>query len=376
MRSLRWRWSDAAEIGNSLVAVKLKQRRSKDSWVFRLSAICWIVLLIPVLVIAWDADAELSANILAALGFLLFAAVYVGGWLKISDDAMFAPKVGREAVLFLALLLAAMAINIPSLGSQVFILAPYLISVLVWLLPFGLGFSLAAACLILQLVVERFAYVPIGVSIAAGMVLISCVVGRMEREHRIRSEQESNQQALIEERERVARDVHDVLGHSLTAISVKAELASKLAERDPQAAAQQMAEVHELSRVALAEVRETVSGLRVARLDDEIIAAQQSLADAGITASVVGQVADVDPRHRVAVAWAVRELVTNVIRHSEAANCSIILRSDGVEVIDDGRGLADVVEGNGLRGLRERTAAAGGRVIIGESSVKVNMGAA
>src|SRR5690606_543184 len=126
-----------------------------------------------------------------------------------------------------------------------------------------------------------------------------------------------------EERERVARDVHDVLGHSLTVVSVKAELAERLVDVDPARARAELVEIQSLTREALAEIRATVSGLRVARLGDELVAARTALTGAGIEADLPENPDVVDPRHRIVVAWVLREAVTNVVRHSGATRCTV-----------------------------------------------------
>jgi two-component system sensor histidine kinase DesK len=179
-----------------------------------------------------------------------------------------------------------------------------------------------------------------------------------------RSEVARAELALVAERDRVARDVHDVLGHSLTALSIKAELAGRLIDVDPVRARQELESIQETARQALAEVRSTVGGLRAANLDAELAAAPRVLADAGIETRLLGTVADTDPRHRTLLAWVLRESVTNVVRHARASRVSIELTPTGLVVADDGTGFEvdGGREGNGLRGMRERVSAAGGTV--------------
>jgi two-component system sensor histidine kinase DesK len=174
----------------------------------------------------------------------------------------------------------------------------------------------------------------------------------------------SRELALVEERERVARDVHDVLGHSLTVVTVKAELAERLVDLDPARAKAELAEIQALSRQALAEIRATVGGLRGARLGDELASARTALAGAGIEAHVPADPAAVDPRHRIVLAWVLREATTNVVRHSDADECWVELDTNRLTVRDDGRGIDARPEGNGIRGLRERVEAAGGALTL------------
>jgi two-component system sensor histidine kinase DesK len=165
--------------------------------------------------------------------------------------------------------------------------------------------------------------------------------------------------ARIAERERIGRDLHDLLGHTLSVIVLKSELASRLAERDTARAIAEIRDVERISRDALAEVRKAVRGYRGESLRDEIGSATRVLHAADITADI-----DIDveqtplaPEEDCALAFALREAVTNVVRHAGATRCAIRLRSeDGrrvLEVRDNGRGgLAP--EGSGLSGMRER----------------------
>ena len=199
----------------------------------------------------------------------------------------------------------------------------------------------------------------------AVMVLVISVVSRAMEEQQERQREDLGRLQLTEERERVARDVHDVLGHSLTVVSMKTELAQRLVDVDPARAKAELAEVQDLARTALAEIRATVGGLRVARLADEVESARVALRGAGIEADLPADVSVVDPRHRITVAWVLREAVTNVVRHSRADRCRVTLASDGLVVEDDGRGLSGHREGNGLRGLRERVEQAHGELELG-----------
>ncbi|UFU06449.1 sensor histidine kinase [Ruania halotolerans] len=173
------------------------------------------------------------------------------------------------------------------------------------------------------------------------------------------------QLTLTAERERVARDVHDVLGHSLTVVTVKAELAERLVDVDPDAAKAELAAIRSLTREALGEVRATVAGLRVARLADELASARDALTDAGIAAQVPEDASVVDPRHRIVLAWVLREAVTNVVRHSQARRCEVTLSAHSLLVADDGVGPGGAGESGGLRGARERVADAGGTLTVG-----------
>ncbi|HEY3503116.1 MAG TPA: histidine kinase [Actinocatenispora sp.] len=171
--------------------------------------------------------------------------------------------------------------------------------------------------------------------------------------------------AVAEERLRFSRDLHDLLGHTLSVIVVKAEVVRRLAARDADRAAEAAADIETIGRQALVEVREAVTGYRERGLAAELDGARTALADAGISPVVRRTAVDLDERADALLAWAVREGTTNVIRHSGAGRCTITLDHDGTQAVlrvaDDGAGGAAEL-GNGLRGLTERLAAAGGTV--------------
>lgn len=172
--------------------------------------------------------------------------------------------------------------------------------------------------------------------------------------------------AVERERERIARDMHDILGHSLTVISVKAELAAKMFDVDADRARAEIVEVQALARAALADVRGMVSGTRAVTLAGELAGARQAFDAAGIEAEVPGTVDQVPDDLRELFAWAVREGTTNVLRHAAAARVRVTMTGDTLIVDDDGYGPAnaDVIPGNGLRGLTERARHSRARVEV------------
>ncbi|MFH8786090.1 sensor histidine kinase [Streptomyces roseoverticillatus] len=177
--------------------------------------------------------------------------------------------------------------------------------------------------------------------------------------------------AANEERLRLARDLHDLLGHSLSLITLKSELAGRMLPGKPEQAAQQVADIERVSRQALVDVREAVSGFRRPTLEAELAGARTALAAAGIVADLSRAAAthpDLAPDEEGALAWALREAVTNAVRHSGARRCEIALTEEGDElcltVSDDGRG-PQGTHGNGLTGLSERLALADGRLETG-----------
>ncbi len=179
------------------------------------------------------------------------------------------------------------------------------------------------------------------------------------------------QLAANEERLRLARDLHDLLGHSLSLITLKSELAGRMLPDKPEQAARQVADIERVSRQALVDVREAVSGFRRPTLEAEVAGARTALAAAGIAADLSRAAIhhpDLPADQEGALAWALREAVTNVVRHSGARRCAVTLDETDDElcltVTDDGRG-ATGPHGNGLTGLAERLQLADGRLETG-----------
>jgi two-component system sensor histidine kinase DesK len=210
-----------------------------------------------------------------------------------------------------------------------------------------------------------------------------------------------------EERSRFGRDLHDILGHSLTVVAVKAELAGRLARTAPERAEAEIADMEHIAREALADVRAAAAGYREVTIASELASARTALTAACIQADLPAGLAHVPQGKQEIFGWAIREGVTNVVRHSGATHCSIRVAGHEVEITDDGRGPAGPVNaasngpghgnsdgdrigdplgadsararlrtavpggpgsGHGLAGLRERAAAVGGSVIVGHSA--------
>ncbi len=174
------------------------------------------------------------------------------------------------------------------------------------------------------------------------------------------------------ERARIARDLHDLLGHSLTAITVKSGLARRLAATGTVTASEQalteITEVEQLSRQALGEVRAAITGYRDVTLAGELVRGRELLRAAGVTADLPTAIDQIGGPHQELFGWVVREGLTNVARHARATQCTVTLTPSSVEVRDNGVGGADHGIGNGLNGLRERIAAAGGTIEAGPLS--------
>jgi two-component system sensor histidine kinase DesK len=191
---------------------------------------------------------------------------------------------------------------------------------------------------------------------------------RNRMNHRLRkANEEIEQLAKVAERERIARDLHDVLGHTLSVITLKSELAGKLIDRDPERAGKEIREVSEISRQALSEVRDAIRGYRSKGLAAELAQAKTTLETAGLTVQCdAASTVKLPPVQESVLSLVVREGVTNVVRHAQARSCRLRLEQHNgtcsLEIEDDGLG-SNGEEGNGLRGMRERVEMLGGTLL-------------
>jgi two-component system, NarL family, sensor histidine kinase DesK len=186
---------------------------------------------------------------------------------------------------------------------------------------------------------------------------------RMNRKLR-KANEEIEHLAKVAERERIARDLHDVLGHTLSVITLKSELAGKLIEQDPVRAGKEIREVEQVSRQALSEVRDAIRGYRSEGLVAELARAKSTLETAGVSVQCDAATSMKIPAMQESVlSLAVREGVTNVVRHAQARTCRLRIEQQNgtcrLEIADDGQGFPSL-EGNGLRGMRERVEMLGG----------------
>jgi two-component system sensor histidine kinase DesK len=199
-----------------------------------------------------------------------------------------------------------------------------------------------------------------------GNFLVQYLVGLVNE--LTRTQERLAQTAVAEERLRFSRDLHDLLGHTLSVIVVKAQAIRRLIERDPDVATVHAADIETIGRHALTEVREAVTGYRSVGLADELANARRALEAVGILVHIAQPAHTLEAHLDSLLGWVVREAITNVLKHADATRCSItITTADSVvriEIVDDGQGRADRadarVDGSGLRGLRERVEEYGG----------------
>ena len=232
--------------------------------------------------------------------------------------------------------------------------------------------ALLASLLIEQTQMRFLFLMPIlTISLPVGLGAVMDARLRRSREALMRKQEEVEHMATIAERERISRDLHDLLGHSLSLIALKAELAGKLVHRDVDACAREIGDIETSARQTLAEVRAAVSGYRESGLAHALASARASLAAASVELDERVERIPLAPATEHVVALALREAVTNVVRHAGARRCTLSLGIEGGNVVlrvaDDGERLvagAALRHGNGLSGMQERVAALGGRLAL------------
>jgi two-component system sensor histidine kinase DesK len=353
-----------------------------------------VVTLYPWLLIAWGAASRtvrgsFHPQWIAAAGLAAFAVLYLAAlWVRW--------RAGQPRVAYL--LLAALAVVAVALvigfGQDMSALFPLLSICCGAVLPWGGSFSSGHGPPLPVLAVCTVAAVSLCIAAAQGAaagdlwsswygaalsgLVVAIIYRYIEAVAQLRRTREELARSAVDaERLRFARDMHDLLGHTLSVIVVKAQVARKLAVRDPAQAQQQAADIEEIGRAALGEVRQAVAGYRGRGLARELEAARGALADAGITAQVRQDGPPVPPGADALLGWVIRESVTNVIRHSGGHRCEIDVRDAGgmvtATIRDDGPCVPSSVSssasltagGHGLDGLRERLVAHGGTLTAG-----------
>jgi two-component system sensor histidine kinase DesK len=332
------------------------------------AALIWLAFIVFPLVNAIAKREPVVRHTLVIGGAALFVAAYVG----MIATWRGAHRTRVPLALFGVLLGVAIALTLSGASSWGFLFT-YCAACAGLIAPEGMGFYAVALCSVLAGVTSAIAGADGGtvisyVASSAGIGLLMLVMSdlRLRNVQLSQARAELAEMAVAEERERFARDLHDLLGHSLSVITLKAELAGRMLTDDrPVDAAREVAELEQVARTALGEVREAVSGYRQPTLDGELAGARMALSAAGIEADVEQARVPLDPAVEAVLAWTVREGATNVIRHSGAQHCTLrvtaSLTDAGVEVIDDGGGM----RGNGSGGNGDSGHGGGGHGIAG-----------
>ncbi|MDR6984979.1 two-component system sensor histidine kinase DesK [Rheinheimera pacifica] len=327
---------------------------NKLSWVYLINLIFYVMPLFIVQFALWQ-------YISMAAALLLFLVCYFWAYRSRRSD-MHWPIAG-------IVLLATLITPVNPGSVSMFAYAGFFI---------GFAYTLPRYLLLMALLIALLVLLELTLTIhwnlflimGAPIVLAVSLLGRAEQaklRHRLaelQSEDEIKQLATMVERERIARDLHDILGHTLSSVILKADLAAKLlAHQHTDAAQQQLTELSQIARDALSQVRQSVSGYKHQGLTAEVTKLLSRLREAGFKAELKGEVPTLDNRRETAVILALTELVTNVMRHSKGDSCQLSFTCQNnilsVFLTDNGSNIV-VKEGNGITGLRERLAAIGG----------------
>ncbi|MEU7847273.1 histidine kinase [Micromonospora parva] len=303
----------------------------------------------------WRRILGVAALVVFSIGYVLLFQ-----WARRRRQSLLPIPAGRARVA-LALLFAVGLASLPGTGGDWLATVVYVAAAAVFLLPRWEALAIVLLCAAIPVLASWL--VP-GWEAEKGIVFAVLLASfamfgfsqLAQRNSELRAaQQEIGRLAVAEERARAARDLHDILGHSLTVVAIKAELAGRLIEVDRDRAAAEIAEVEALARAALADVRQTVGAYREVSLGAELAGARSALAAAGIAADLPVELPELPEEWDRLFGWAVREGVTNVVRHSGARCCVIRVHPDRVEISDDGRGPSTPdASGHGLIGLRER----------------------
>jgi two-component system sensor histidine kinase DesK len=312
------------------------------------------------------------ARVLAAVGLLAFTVVYLNVIGQLGRARGLRPDFIVLAVLAVAL---AAGFGAGFAGLMIYVSAAAAATLpRRWVWPAVVAAALVCAAVLLVDYTPELLFLPpicllTGFAIQGTRYLVT--VNRELTEAR----EELARNAVAEERLRFARDLHDLLGHSLSLIALKSELAGRLAEVDPPRARAEMADVEAAARRALAEVRDAVSGYRQVSCGQALAEARAALSGAGIAVRLPDRVPALPGAVDAALGWVVREATTNVLRHSRARSVTVELAEDGVRasltVTDDGTGPGPGAPGpgrapgSGIAGLTERVVALGGQLIAG-----------
>jgi two-component system, NarL family, sensor histidine kinase DesK len=333
-----------------------------------LAPFAWLIFLAFFYVQPLAEHASWRSLLLTNAEVLVFLALYFGiFW------------VGPRLKYVLLFCMAAMGLGFANVntGASVFII--FTAAFIPWVFERAKSAVIALSVLALAVVIHALIFHPAnGFSVTSLVVALGVGLSnthfavRNRADHKLRLAQEEIEHlAKVAERERIARDLHDVLGHTLTLISVKSTLAGKLLDKDLVKAKSEIADIERVSREAMAEIRNTLRGYSTYKLSDELQRAQAALESAGVAVNTESGEVPLTVAQESVAALIMREAVTNVVRHAQARHCSLrVARNNGtcvLEIQDDGCG-GFTSEGNGLRGMRERVEALGGTLIYKTSA--------
>lgn len=355
--------------------MKHDQTETQDAWArygWLMGAIWLVFLFYPITALA-SSNAPLPFLVLGWCGVVGFAAAYLSGFIIGMRDSGTGTQ--RVTLLIFWAALGCVLLTIPAIAWPALSFLPFLMSYASYILsrPWHWALNVLGPAIVTGYVISA------GVAARSqpwGLMWIVCMIAIVNSinswliRRSARADELRFELATSEERESVARDVHDLLGHSLTVIKLKAELAARLVEQDPARARAELDEIVRLSSEAIAGVRGTVTGLRAESLSEQLHASSSALAAAGIVFEMRGSSTVLSPAQSIPAAWILREATTNILRHASASRVLVSLSPGTLFIEDDGTGLAGprARTGNGLRNMEERAAAAGAELRVGAAT--------
>ena len=341
----------------------------------RLDAVWTAILLVPLFFVIRSDDMPVLLKTVGAAGILGFAGLYIWAtttmpiWpvpptkMSILDELR--PIAGR-----LILLTAMAAVSGPSLNwwYEIFYL-PYFCAIILYATTLRVGLTLSGGlCLLTVVVFALFApganltWLATGCTFSSASIALSRIGADVQERRQVKE----RELAAATEREEIGRDVHDLLGHSLTVANLQLQLAERLFDSDPERARAELARTRIFLGEAQEELRRSVTDHRGRTIEEELDGVRGVLLSGGLEVAVTGDSDETTGPIGLVLGWVLREAATNVLRHAHATRVEISFAPGRFSVADDGDGYAGG-EGNGLTGMRERVAAAGGELRCGAS---------
>lgn len=343
---------------------------SKFGW--WVSGVWLFFLIFPILDLLQNPH-TLSVRIIGLTLLALYALVYLRGYSRFSADVGYGGSTSTEARMYFGIMAVIVLLSIPVLESGTLGLLPFISSYAAFLLGRKITYGTYATVTVLAITLPllygqlREMIFLVGLNLVL-MVIYQVTVTAIERS--VAADQLKSDFLVLSEQERMARDVHDGIGHSLTALNLKAQLALRLLDDGQlERARAEVQQLSELAVQALVSVRTTVHGMSRGNLKAELKELERSCQDNGITFNIVGQPEQIPAQLRSHIAWVVREALTNVLRHAHASGVWVTFTQHTVRIDDDGDGIGPGIEGHGIRGMRERARLFGGSCTVGESSL-------
>lgn len=329
-------------------------------WV--MAAIWLVFLAYPVLALI-GSEAEPGWIVTGWAALCVFVVIYVSGFvhgMSFGGGGLTTPPKPVQWAVLAGLVLCAV-LTAPAAGGSSLSFVPFIMSFASYGLTraahwitIAVSISVTAAVVLLTPVGSAY------LSVLVIVVMLS-VVNTVSTTLIIRSAEAERlglELATSQGREAVARDVHDLVGHSLTVVRLKSQLARRLIDSDPERAKAELADIESLTAEAIAGVRATVAGVRSAELLEQLDSCRRALRAADVTMHVEGDAATLSPAQSLTASWILREATTNVLRHAHADAVTVAIAPGRFTVADDGCGFTGA-EGNGLRGMRERATTGG-----------------